>query len=325
MNKNIPKTCLLTVTNSCVLQCKMCNLWRLDTAHTEMSIDNCKQFIDSLDDFGGPPMEVHLIGGESLIKKGIFDLVRHISAKGSRTVITSSGYTIDEPTATVIAESGLSMLNISLDSLNPATHNSLRGKEDCFLRATNAIEYLGKHKGGKMKVGINSVISAVNLQEIEALVGWVTRNKALDSIYFMAVMRPFGAPVDWQWHKKDEYKFLWPQDPGKVSDVLDKIIAMKKQGFHKIENPVGQLEDFKSYFASPEKFIKGRRCSLTHSALNVNAIGDIYLCFFMEPIGNVRNGNIRELWFSEKADKIREKMLLCQQNCELVVNCYYGE
>ncbi|MBU0504345.1 MAG: radical SAM protein [Candidatus Omnitrophota bacterium] len=325
MKDNVPRTCLLTVTNSCVLRCKMCNLWSLDTLDQEINVQECKDFIDSLGQFCPDPMEIHLIGGESLIKKGIFELIKHISSKGSRTVITSCGYTIDEPVAKALVESGLSMLNISLDSIDPVTHNSLRGKEDCFSRVMKAIELLSKYKGSRMKLGINTVISAANLDKIVPLIEWVSANNNLDSIYFMAVMRPFGAPIDWQWHKKNEYKFLWPQDPGNVNVVLDKIIAMKKQGYSKIENPYGQLVDFKSYFASPEKFIKARRCSLTHSAININAIGDIYLCFFMESLGNIRDGKIHELWFSEKADKVREKMSHCQQNCELVVNCYYGD
>lgn len=321
----VPKTCLLTVTNSCVLRCKMCNLWSLNTLDKEIEADECKRFVDSLSQLNSDPMEVHLIGGESLIKRGIFDLIRHISSKGWRTVITSCGYTIDEAVARILAESGLSMLNISLDSINPDTHNALRGKDDCFSRVMKAIEFISKYKGSGMKLGINTVISAANLDEIAPLVEWVSANSNLDSIYFMAVMRPFGAPVDWQWFKKPEYQFMWPQDPNKVSAVLDKIISMKKQGRRKVENPIGQLEDFKSYFASPEKFIKERRCSLMHNAINVNAIGDIYLCFFMESLGNVRKGNIRELWFSEKAKKVREKMSQCQQNCELVVNCYYED
>jgi hypothetical protein len=138
----------------------------------------------------------------------------------------------------------------------------------------------------------------------------------------MAVMRPFGSDLDWEWHTKSDYDFLWPRDPGKTDFVIDRLIELKHKGF-KIENPVGQLERFKSYFRNPHKFIKETRCNLTHHAINVNAIGDIYLCFFMEPLGNIRNCNIKELWISEQAENLRAKMSQCQKNCELVINCYY--
>jgi MoaA/NifB/PqqE/SkfB family radical SAM enzyme len=319
-----PRTCLLTVTNSCCLQCKMCRLWQLDTRDEEVSIEDCKKFVDSLSQCGAHPLEVHLIGGESLLKKGILELISHIASRGCRTVITSSGYPIDEKMAQALIGSGLSMLNISLESLNPKVHNALRGKDDCFERAMKAIEYCGNHKKGNFKLGLNTIILAQNLEDILSLTRWVNDNPHLDSIYFMALMRPFGAPVDWQWQRKEEYAYLWPQDPDRAEAVLDGLIALKRPG-SKLENPVGQLKDFKAYFRNPSSFIRARRCNLTHHAINVNALGDAYLCFFMDKLGNIKTENILERWNSSEAHAVRDKMGACKNNCELVVNCYYGD
>ncbi len=317
-----PKTCLLTVTNRCVLQCKMCQLWKLNTAEEEVSIEDCKRFVDSLSQFNADPMEVHLIGGESLIKKGILDLMKHINSKGSRTVITSSGYTIDEVVAQKIIDSGLSMLNLSLESTEHKTHDFLRNTDGCFKRVMNAIEYFSTDRRKGMRLGINSIISAANLGDIVRLTEWVQQNKHLDSIYFMAVMRPFGSGLDWDWHKNDACKDIWPSEYSRVEEVLDKLLDLKSNGY-KIENPVEQLQSFKSYFKDPDYFIKSNRCNVSDQAINVNAIGDVYSCFFMDKLGNIKTDSIVELWYSEKANQIRKKMHACRQNCELVVNCYY--
>ncbi|MFC1666936.1 radical SAM protein [Candidatus Omnitrophota bacterium] len=317
-----PKTCLLTVTNQCILKCRMCHLWKLDTAKDELSIEDCKRFIDSLNGFSTEPMEVHLIGGESLIKRGILDLVRHIRSKGSRAVMTSSGYTIDEAMAENIIDSDLSMLNLSLGSLNPSIHDFLRNRDGCFQRVMNAIGYLSRDRRNSMKLGINSIISSVNLGDIIRLTKWVQQNNDLDSIYFMAVMRPFGSGLDWDWFEKEDCKDLWPSDYSKVEKVIDKLIDLKKDG-HKIENPIGQLQSFKAYFKDPNHFIKSNRCNVSDQAINVNAIGDVYSCFFMDKLGNIKKDNIKDLWYSEKANEVRKKMYACRQNCELVVNCYY--
>ncbi len=327
MNREImtiskPKTCLLTVTNQCVLKCRMCHLWKLDTKEDEISIEDCKGFVDSLNRFGGEPIEVHLIGGESLIKKGILDLIRHISRNGSRVVMTSSGYTIDESMAQGMVDSGLSMLNLSLESLDPSVHNFLRSKDDCFKRVMDAIEYFSQDRRKDMRLGINSIITGESLDDVIELTEWVEQNKNLDSIYFMAVMRPFGSDLSDEWFKKDEHKSLWPSDYSKVETVLSRLIELKKQGY-KIENPIGQLESFKSYFRDPDKFIKSNRCNVSEQAINVNAIGDAYICFFMEKLGNIKTDNIPDLWNSEKAKEIRKKMNRCKRNCELIVNCYY--
>ncbi len=324
MLNNGPKTCLLTVTNSCVLRCKMCHLWQLNTAKDEISIDDCKRLIDSFEGFGPEPIEVHIIGGESLIKKGILGLIEYINSRGSRTVMTSSAYTIDEKMAKAIVDSGLNMLNVSIDSLDPLVHNFLRGRDDSFQRAMRALDYLSKYKANKLKLGINTVISAKNMDNIVKLSEWTTDNRNLDSIYFMAVMRPFGSDLDWHWFKKEEYSYLWPSDYSKVELVLDKLIALKNKGF-KIENPVSQLEAFKAYFKNPFDFIKVNRCNVSEQALNINALGDAYICFFMEKLGNIKEHNAAELWNSNKAQKIRSQMYSCKNNCELVVNCYYEE
>jgi MoaA/NifB/PqqE/SkfB family radical SAM enzyme len=302
----------------------MCHLWQLNTVENEISIDDCKKFIDSLSQFGNEPIEVHIIGGESLIKKGILELISYISNKGSRTVITSCGYTIDEALAEAIVDSGLSMLNLSLDSLDPSVHNFLRGKEDCFQRLMRAIDYLNKFKDKRLKLGINTIISAKNLDDIVKLTEWTMHNRNLDSIYFMAIMRPFGSDLDWDWFKKEEYSYLWPSDYSKVEAILDKLIALKNKGFN-IENSVAQLQAFKLYFKNPFDFIKVNRCNVSEQAININALGDVYICFFMEKLGNIKDHNAVQLWNSDKAGKVRREMRSCRNNCELVVNCYYED
>ncbi|MBU1912273.1 MAG: SPASM domain-containing protein [Candidatus Omnitrophica bacterium] len=69
--------------------------------------------------------------------------------------------------------------------------------------------------------------------------------------------------------------------------------------------------------------MKSKRCNISEQAINVNAIGDVYICFFMDKLGNIKTDNIAELWRSEKARGIRKQMNDCRKNCELVVNCYY--
>lgn len=312
----------MTVTNQCVLRCQMCHLWKLDTAKDEINIEDGKRFIDSLDQFGGDPVEVHLIGGESLIKPGILELISYIRAKGARAVMTSSGYTINRDLAKGLIDSGLSMLNLSLESLTPAVHDRLRGKAGCFQQVMNAIEHFkGIGKKG-MKLGINSILTALNIDEVVELAQWVQQNESLDSLYFMAIMRPFGSSFDEEWFKKDMGLELWPADYSKAENVLNKLIQLKAS-CNKIENPVGQLQSFKSYFKNPNLFIKSKRCNVSEQAINVNALGDIYICFFMEKLGNIKTDNIAQLWYSNKAQGVRKQMNNCRKNCELVVNCYY--
>ena len=275
-----PKTCLLTVSNTCHLKCKMCDLWQKDTAHEEISIEECKHFINALGEFEGEPLELHLIGGETFIKKDIFDLIRHARTRNSRVVVTTSGYAITPEVAKEIGRSGLNMLNFSIESLQAQTHDFLRGVGGIHKKAMEAIEHVA-HFAPETEMAINTIITKQNMHDVVALTKWVDDNKRLSQIYFMAVMRPFGSDLDLDWYDTERAHILWPDNYPEVETVLSELSAMKRSGVH-IGNSCGQLEVFKAYFRDPRNFVKKTGCNLDEHALNVNAIGDVYLCFFME-------------------------------------------
>ena len=318
-----PKTCLLTVSNTCHLKCKMCDLWRKKTAPEELSIDEYKKFVADLQAFEGPPIELHLIGGETFIKDGIFDLISYARQGGSRVVVTTSAYSITEAVAQQIAASDLSMINFSLESLHAETHDFLRGVSGTYIKLLRAIEYVSS-AAPNIEMAINTIILKQNLDDVIPLVEWVSAHPRLSQIYFMAVMRPFGSDLDLYWQETERAKLLWPDNYEKTEAVLNNLIDMKRAG-SKIGNSIGQLNVFKSYFKDPRNFIKRTGCTIAHHALNINALGDAYLCFFMEKLGNIRDSSPQALWVSNTAAVVREKIKVCRQNCELVVNCYYED
>ncbi|MBU1863700.1 MAG: radical SAM protein [Candidatus Omnitrophica bacterium] len=318
-----PKTCLLTVSNTCHLKCHMCDLWKKDTRDEEMSIDDAKRFIAALQEFGGGPIELHLIGGETFVKEGIFDLITLARKNGARVVVTTSAYSITREVAKKIVQSGLNMINFSLESLNADTHDCLRGVLGVHEKVINAIQYVAE-ESTSIEMAINTIITKQNIHDLIPLVEWVNSHERLSQIYFMAVMRPFGSDLDVDWYDTERATALWPDDSITINNVLDRLIEMKQDGA-KIGNSAGQLRTFKSYFENPTNVIKQQGCRLGDDALNINAIGDAYLCFFMEKLGNIQKQSPCEMWFSEKAHQIRKNMRQCNRNCELIINCYYKD
>ncbi len=315
---------LICLTDACNLRCKMCHLWQkpFDESNT-ITIDECKKAVISLKRFEDTRITVHLIGGEPLLKKECLDLTKFICDTGFDAVITTNGYFIDQEIAKKINHSGLTTLNLSLDSLNEEKHNLIRGTKGSHERALKAIEYLYK-ECPRLRIGINTVILEKNLDDILEMARWANADARLAQIYFMAVMRPFGSDLGWDWYTKEEFRDVWPQDKGKLNYILDELIRMKNNGY-KIDNPVSQLRAFKSYFDDPSKFIKKLKCNLGKSEININAHGDLYLCFYKDCLGNIRKDDIKELWHSQQAQKVRKEIANCRQNCELVMSCYYEE
>lgn len=314
-----PDFCVIEVNHRCMLACQMCNYWQSGFDAEEVNVRQLRDFVSSLKDFIPLPFEMNISGGEPLLKEGIMDFVEFVGSEKIRFSMVTNGYLVNKENARRLAHSGLTVLAISLDSIDARVHDVIRGRAGAHQKIMEAIGYLNQDRGRLQNIVIQTIIMQPNLEGILDLVKWAN-DKQL-SLSFMAVCRPNMVPVDPQWYKKDEYGFLWPQDVKRVYAILDALIYYKSKGY-KIDNPVGQLEKFKLYFADPEKFVKETPCSLGDKIIHVNHHGDIFLCCEMDSIGNIKKDAISQAWQSSKAGQIRERIRLCKKNCAGMVNCY---
>ena len=314
-----PDFCVVEVSHRCMFKCKMCNYWMSKEDPDELEPHHLYKFISSLKEFVGMPFEMNISGGETLMKEGILDLVEFIANQGFRFSMVTNGYLIDKAIAERIADSGLSFLAISLDSLDEKVHDFLRGKKGARCKVVEALEFFDIYRGKLKNITLQTIIMGQNLDSILDLVKWAKDRQVSHS--FMAITRPNMVGVDPEWYKKDEFNFLWPQDIHKVLNILDELIKLKKSGY-RIDNPIGQLEKFKLYFSDPGRFVRDTPCSLGDGIIHINPKGDVYLCCEMESVGNIKEGDIGIIWTSQKAESMREKIRRCQRNCSGMVNCY---
>ena len=323
MNINKPNSCSIVLLPNCLFRCKMCEMWKAKEDFYQTSTEEWKHFIGSLEGLLDGPKELVFSGGEPLLRKDIFELIRFGTDKGFKTLMPSNGYLIDEEIAKKIRDSGLKEIFISLDSTREETHDFLRGVPGAHKRVMRAFENLQKFCPD-LRIGIIAVISGVNYTEVVDLVKWVKEAKFLSGIYCQAIAKPFFVPLDNHWHQSEQYGFLWPKDMAKMNAVLDELIEMRKTGYPLHNFPL-QLQVYKTYFADPTKRARKATCYLGDYVINTDPVGNISLCCFKEPIGNIKKDDIKALWFSEKAVQAREWMHTCNLNCNNMVNCFFKE
>ncbi len=298
-------------------------MWKSKEDMYQTSTEEWKRFIGSLDGLLDGPRELVFSGGEPLLRKDIFELIRCGTDRGFKTLMPSNGYLIDEDMAKKIKDSGLKEIFISLDSTQEKTHDFLRGVEGAHRRVMRAFENLRKFCP-ELRIGVIAVISGVNYTEIVDLVKWVREAGFLSGIYCQVIAKPFFVPLDNDWHKSDSYGFLWPKDMARMSAVLDELIGLKNAGYPLHNFPL-QLQVYKTYFADPAKRARKATCYLGDYVINTDPAGNISLCCFMGPVGNVKTDDIKTLWFSDKAVRAREQMHACNLNCNNMVNCFFKE
>jgi len=308
----------------------MCLIWQKENIPQDtrpLPFEVIKYFIKSLAELTDKKMIIDFVGGEPLMRSDISALIKTASSYGLMTTLCTNGYLLDMDMAKLLLDCGLNRLSISLDSLNEHSHDAIRGKAGSYKRIMNAMGCLSKFtsfNSEDFKVNVQTIIVQDNLKELVRLADWVQNNAVLCSINYMAVLQPLHIRCDGHnWYSQAAYRELWPQNTAEVCAVIDELIRLKTQGgYSKIANSVAQLKAFKLYFENPERFIKKNNCGLGDYALNINYNGDATFCYELGNIGNIYEDDIKQMWYSQRANQLRERMKQCTKNCNFLINCF---
>lgn len=301
-----PTRIIFCVTMKCNIRCQQCAIWRMPKPE-ELSTDEWEKVIYDLRKWIGP-YRVQLAGGETFVRKDITEIIRFATQNDVLTGVVSNGTMITRELARDIVDSGLGYIHISVDGINPETHDHIRGIPGLYSKTMAAIDYLlDASNGSGMSVCMATVINRKNMYELERLVDYV-EDKGLDGIIF----NPLGPTIDSDpdWYKKTD---LWFDDLSEINRVLDRLIELKGKGA-KILNPPEQFQEMKKYFERPYLLMRDN-CMVGITNLSITCDGYIHTCFKMPPLGNVRETTPREAWDSEKAREIRQMIKKCDIHC----------
>ncbi|MCG2711315.1 MAG: radical SAM protein [Candidatus Omnitrophica bacterium] len=323
---SIPTFCCFTLTDACMLQCQMCQKWKEDISIKpgcrNMELDDWKKCATSLRKIVPDNFIINFGGGEITLVPWLFDIISFCKELGFKTNIATNAFLIDKVMVKKIASSKLDYINISLDSLDESLHDSLRGVKGVHAKVMEAVDLIDKY-ALHTKISICSIIMKPTLAGIVELIEWVQSNDKIDMIYLMVLMQPNNTTPQQQWWTKEEWDKLWPDDYEEAENVLDDIVRLKQKGYN-ICNPVEHLQAFKAYFKDPGKFVKKNACHIDR-AVHISSVGDLFMCYQQECVGNLHGEDLKNLWTSEFASKVRNNIKKCQQNCHFLLNCNFEE
>ncbi len=143
-NPDVALVGMVAVTYRCQCKCKHCGSgFYTRNKSGELTTQEVKNLVKQF-----PALNVDSVsyfGGEPLLRDDICELVRYGRELGLGTVIDTNAVAFDEEAARRLAEAGLDMAFISIDSADAATHDKLRGTPGLFDRAVAAIGYCKKY------------------------------------------------------------------------------------------------------------------------------------------------------------------------------------
>lgn len=141
-----PDIVTILVTKKCNFGCVGCSSsspqYTKEFRGQEMSTETIKKFIDEVAWF---KPGIYFNGGETMLRRDLFELIRYAKSKGLVTAFTTNGSLLTEKNVEGILASGLDFLSSSLDG-RPEHHNKWRVFATAYERLTEGIALLIKKR-----------------------------------------------------------------------------------------------------------------------------------------------------------------------------------
>ncbi len=317
------------MTDRCQLRCLTCSKWKtpVELNQKEMETQEWKYVILLMKKWLGD-FSFIFAGGEPFLRKDIMEISSFAKQIGVRPSVISNGCGFNS-LAKNIVKSGLESVEVSLNGINPMTHDITRGVEGAYEKTLFFIKELNKQRKSmperKLRLSINSILMPFNCEEAVRLVMWV-RNEGIDGINFQPLDPPgsfhpypvsgtgFTHPkgADGPWYRKN----LAAGASEKMGPIIDQLINLKEKGFP-IRTSIEALRRMEGYYKNPQAL--RRTCEIGISSFNIDPYGNVRFCFDMEPIGNILAVPPWKIYNSRKAVETRRKIRECKRTCHWAI------
>ena len=139
------------ITYACNLQCVHCLSSSGTRDPRELSTDQAKAVLDELRDL--QVFYINIGGGEPMIRKDFFEILEHAEANDIGVKFSTNGTYITAENARRLAAMNYLDIQISLDGVDAATNDAVRGKGS-YATAIAAMNHLHDANFGQFKISV---------------------------------------------------------------------------------------------------------------------------------------------------------------------------
>lgn len=242
-----------------------------------------KAFKSIAEDCDPRQIMIAVTGGEPLLRKDIFDVMKYAHDLGFPWGVVTNGSLLDENAAQKMKESGMSTVSISIDGIG-GTHDRFRGSSGAYEKAVRAVKILVAADFLDC-VQITTSMNRENFQELDKMYE-IFLSLGIDSWRVMNV-DPIG--------RAEENKDIILA-PAELENLLDFIRAKRKEA--KIDIVYG-CEGFLGPDFEGEVRDKFFICNTGINTGSILHNGDIFVCPNVPRRSELIQGNVRRDRFSE--------------------------
>lgn len=298
------------VTSACNLRCIHCHAVSGKPGPDELTTDEGKRLIDNLAEISGFRTLVYT-GGEPLVRRDIFELLKHSQKAGFTNIIATNGSLIDEEMAFKLKDHGVACNAISLDAANPDIHNFIRNNPGAFDLTLRAIE---ETKKAGILLQINTTAMEYNIPYLSQLIDFVDEHEASIMLMYQLVAVGRGEKIKSATLKKSANHNLCQLISEKQSHVgtIIEPVAGPQYWPYILEKKGGQ-NNFLLHVA--EKVFHG--CAAGRGFAYIKSNGDVWPCPFVEiTAGNVRGKTFKDIYENAECfQNLRNRELTLKGAC----------
>ncbi len=327
--KSLPFNLTISLTYSCNSRCKTCNIWKMKKERSELSLEEYEHIFRNL---GSSAFWVTLSGGEPFLRKDIVEIASSLYKNCRPKIINIPtngllGEMIAEKSRQIALACPKSeiVVNLSLDGVGKK-HDEIRGVPGNFDKAMTTYSHLRKINLPNFSLGVHSVISKLNHNDIPGLCDFVLDELKPDSYISEVAERrvELGTTESDITPSAEDYAKAVDYIVKRARDYRPKKnISRFTRAFR-----FGYYDFVKSALALPlGKAKQPIPCYSGFASGQISPDGDVWgCCIRAEPLGNLREKGIdyelRKIWFSAQADGFRTSVKKGVCSCPLA-NAYY--
>ena len=223
LNLKGPLTVGIDITNRCNLRCKHCyTSSSFDSKIPDITLSKFLEVLEELNKLG--TSVISLAGGEPLVRPDLCEITKAVAEKNMLLFLNSNGQLLTLEYAKRLKENGVNHIEISIDGLEK-NNDIIRGK-GTFKKALAGFQ--NAQKAG-LSVGIMTVVCKQNLNDVEKLIDFFYKKKAI-GIGFIR-FKPVG---------RGEQVRDWELPPSERKKLIESVY--KKKVFYDQKNLILRLK-----------------------------------------------------------------------------------
>jgi sulfatase maturation enzyme AslB (radical SAM superfamily) len=327
----VPRTVHLWRHAPCNGRCIMCPYGFLSgTAHHNLSQlsmpdEMMPQLLREIGELCGRGTLVSYMAGEPTLCRDLANWVELAGQLGLDFRFTTNGYSMSPDLANRFIAAGLFNIGVSLESLDPAINETIRPHTNGTAKTLRCIDHLLRAREQLRRhcsINIKTVLTDINLESFE---GIVRRYAKMEGVFWTPQVFELqeGMPAAYQ-------QRLYIRDIARLERAVGLIRQLKQEGFgiHITDTALDEMvqryradQDHSAEMHSQRLEMDPAAPACTIGTDNLFLChGQVQLCPYHEPIGNVLHGDrlsLKQMWHSAACQRVRTATRQCRRLCTI--------